>query len=138
MKTLNLVVVLAALLALVAAFDSVWRPGFLGASVLAMGALNNVFRRNGEVAVGVTYMTGALVRLGQGLAARVMGRESASRLSAGWLWLGLAAGATAGALVYETARVGAPWVAFVGALALLAAAWRIERAPAQAVDQSPI
>jgi uncharacterized membrane protein YoaK (UPF0700 family) len=127
----------AALLALAAAFDSAWQPGFLGASVLAMGALNNVFRRNGEVAVGVTYMTGALVRLGQGLAARAMGRESASRLSAGLLWLGLAAGATAGALVYETARVAAPWIAFAGALALLLAAWRIERAPEQAGDQSP-
>ena len=39
---------------------------FLASSVLAMGALNNVFRRNGEVAIGITYMTGALVRFGQG------------------------------------------------------------------------
>jgi uncharacterized membrane protein YoaK (UPF0700 family) len=123
----------AALLALAAVFDRVWNAGFLAASVLAMGALNNVFRRGGEVAVGVTYMTGALVRLGQGLAARAMGRESASRLSAGLLWLGLATGATVGALVYEAARVAAPWGAAGGALALLIAAWRIERAS----DQSP-
>jgi uncharacterized membrane protein YoaK (UPF0700 family) len=37
---------------------------FLACSVLAMGALNNSFRRDGEVAVGLTYMTGALVRFG--------------------------------------------------------------------------
>ncbi|OZA59493.1 MAG: DUF1275 family protein, partial [Sphingomonadales bacterium 39-62-4] len=40
----------------------------LGGMVVAMGALNNTFQRGGEVSVGLTYMTGALVKLGQGLA----------------------------------------------------------------------
>lgn len=31
---------------------------------LAMGAENNVFERNGEVSIGVTYMTGSLVGSG--------------------------------------------------------------------------
>lgn len=43
--------------------------------VLAMGVLNNSFRRNGEVVVGVTYMTGALVRIGQVMAAGLQGRS---------------------------------------------------------------
>ena len=42
--------------------------------VLAMGALNNTFQKGGEVSVGLTYMTGALVRFGQGLAAKLTGR----------------------------------------------------------------
>ena len=49
--------------------------GFLAASALAMGMANNVFTKDGEVTVGVTYMTGALVRFGQGLAARMSGRS---------------------------------------------------------------
>ena len=43
--------------------------------VLAMGVLNNTFQRDGEVVVGLTYMTGALVRLGQGMAAAIIARE---------------------------------------------------------------
>jgi uncharacterized membrane protein YoaK (UPF0700 family) len=41
--------------------------------VLAMGALNNTFLRGGEVSVGLTYMTGALVKIGQGIARRCWG-----------------------------------------------------------------
>jgi hypothetical protein len=47
--------------------------------VLAMGAVNNAFQRGGEIAVGLTYMTGAPVRLGQGIGAALMGeRRTAS------------------------------------------------------------
>jgi uncharacterized membrane protein YoaK (UPF0700 family) len=45
----------------------------LAGLVLAMGVLNNTFLRDGEVAVGLTYMTGALVKLGQGLARQLAG-----------------------------------------------------------------
>lgn len=100
---------------------------FLGSSVLAMGALNNVFLRNGEVAVGVTYMTGALVRFGQGLAARLLGRNSEGRLAAGGLWLGLAVGAVAGALAFVHLPHAAIWIAVVYAAIMLIAANAIER-----------
>jgi uncharacterized membrane protein YoaK (UPF0700 family) len=122
------------LLVVAAALDQVSRAGFLGASVLAMGALNNVFRRNGEVAVGVTYMTGALVRFGQGLATRITRGDPSGRLAAGWLWLGLAAGAVFGGLAFETLRGVTPWIAAGGGLALLGAAWRIERVPDQSLS----
>lgn len=121
----------AALLVVAAVLDPIWRTGFLGAAVVAMGALNNVFRRDGEVAVGVTYMTGALVRFGQGIAAWASGREGAGRLIAGLLWAGLAAGAVAGSFAFHAARALTPWIAVVWALALLFAAWRIERASGQ-------
>jgi len=48
----------------------------MAALVLAMGALNNTFQRDGEVSVGLTYMTGALVRFAQGLAAKVLAMEA--------------------------------------------------------------
>ena len=52
-------------------------PIMAAALVLAMGVTNNTFQRGGEVTVGLTYMTGALVRLGQGLALRIAGKAEA-------------------------------------------------------------
>lgn len=104
------------------------QAGLLTATVIAMGALNNVFRRDGEVAVGVTYMTGALVRFGQGLAALFTRQPARDRLIAGLLWLGLASGAIFGALAFGAWNGAAPWIAAGAALVLAIAAWRIERA----------
>lgn len=113
------------LLAALAHGKSLWM--FLASSVLAMGALNNVFRRNGEVAVGVTYMTGALVRFGQGLAEKLLGRDRERRLGVGSLWLGLAVGAVAGALAYTNLPHGAVWIGVAFAAIMLFAAGLIER-----------
>src|SRR3546814_11863959 len=43
------------------------------AMTVAMGGANAIFQRDGEVSIGVTYMTGALVKLGQRLAAALVG-----------------------------------------------------------------
>ena len=125
-KTAVLVFVLLALLA-AALFTPEREAGFLAASVLAMGAINNVFRRDGEVAIGVTYMTGALVRFGQAIAARLLGQRYEGRLSAILLWLGLAFGAVGGASAYNLAPAVAPWIAAGLCLVMLGAAWLIER-----------
>ncbi|PKB14048.1 uncharacterized membrane protein YoaK (UPF0700 family) [Novosphingobium kunmingense] len=95
----------------------------LGLLVLAMGAINNTFQRGGEVAVGLTYMTGALVRFGQGLAAHLLGRGGE-----GWslwlvLWLGLALGAVVGATGWLHAPLltlwgAATWAGVLGLAAL--------------------
>ncbi|MCL4671951.1 MAG: DUF1275 family protein [Sphingomonadaceae bacterium] len=88
----------AVLLTLAAAAHSLGSvSAMMALLVLAMGALNNTFQRDGEVAVGLTYMTGALVKLGQGLAARLSGREGTEWSGWALLWLGLAAGAATGA-----------------------------------------
>ncbi|KPF92447.1 hypothetical protein IP81_06085 [Novosphingobium sp. AAP83] len=83
----------------------------LGGLVIAMGALNNTFQRGGEVTVGLTYMTGALVKLGQGLA-NALGR----RPNTGWsswasLWGGLLAGAVMGAFAQDRLPMGCLWLA---------------------------
>lgn len=85
----------------------------------AMGALNNVFQREGTVSVGLTYMTGALVKLGQGLAARLVGREGRGWSAWLLLWLGLSMGAALGAWAWITIPQWALWIGSGGA-ALLA------------------
>lgn len=95
----------------------------LAPMVFAMGMLNNTFRRDGEIAVGLTYMTGALVRLGQALGAKLCGK----RLAAGWkssfaLWTSLAIGGMAGALLSAHCLDNPLWLAaaLAGGLALYA------------------
>ncbi len=103
---------------------------FLGASALAMGLANNVFARAGEVTVGVTYMTGALVRFGQGLAARIGGQPLASTRGYGLLWSALALGAAAGGGLCLFAPELAAGAAALAALVLWGFAFKVERAAA--------
>lgn len=104
-----------------------WTLPFLGASAAAMGLANNIFSRDGEVTVGVTYMTGALVRFGQGIAARLAGEPLPSTRGYGLLWTALAAGAAAGGGLCLIAPVVAAGVACAAAVALWGLALTIER-----------
>jgi uncharacterized membrane protein YoaK (UPF0700 family) len=72
---------------------------------LAMGAENAVFQRDGEVAVGLTYMTGALVKTGQRMAAALTGGDRWAWAPYLLLWGSLTLGAGLGAASYL--RVGA-------------------------------
>jgi uncharacterized membrane protein YoaK (UPF0700 family) len=99
--------------------------GSLALMVLAMGALNNTFQRDGEVSVGLTYMTGALVRFAQLLAAKVMGNGAGGWASWLLLWAGLAVGALAGAYALLAWPGIALWLAVLWAIALALAARRI-------------
>jgi uncharacterized membrane protein YoaK (UPF0700 family) len=101
------------------------KGAMLGVLVVAMGALNNTFQRDGEVSVGLTYMTGALVRFGQGLAAKVAGTGGEGWH--GWLllWLGLALGAVAEAFALGQWPDLALWLAAGWALCLALAARRL-------------
>jgi len=93
-------------------------PLAVGAMVLAMGAENAALADNGEVKVGLTYMTGALVRLGQALVNSLTGRDASHwRVDLG-LWSGLMIGAIAGAAAYAWLEMGALWFA-AGLAALL-------------------
>ena len=116
----------ALLLAAAAAAHGAGATGLsLGTMVLAMGAVNNSFQRDGAAIVGLTYMTGALVRLGQAIGGALSGERQT-----GWgaylvLWSGLFGGAVMGALLFT--RLGGPafWLAAGLAAALAVAAWRI-------------
>lgn len=100
---------------------------FLGLSAMAMGLANNVFVRDGEVTVGVTYMTGALVRFGQGIAARLAGAPLESTRGYGFLWSALALGAAAGGALCLVAPLWAADLAAFAALALWGFAFAVER-----------
>ena len=93
----------------------------------AMGASNNAFMRGNEVSIGVTYMTGTLVRFGQNLAARLLGDRSRRWFPYLLLWSGLLAGAVTGAFCWRHWGLHALWIA-VGCYPLLTLAMRgIER-----------
>jgi len=100
---------------------------FLALSAMAMGLANNVFVRAGEVTVGVTYMTGALVRFGQGIAARAAGEPLPSTRGYGLLWSALALGAATGGGLCLVAPVWAAGAASLAAVTLWLFAFRIER-----------
>lgn len=81
------------------------------AAGLAMGAENAIFERDGEVHIGLTYMTGTLVKLGQRLTAALLGGDRMAWLPYLLLWLGLVAGASLGALVYPRMGLSGLWIA---------------------------
>lgn len=100
---------------------------FLALSAAAMGLANNIFSRDGEVTVGVTYMTGALVRFGQGIAARIGGQPLPATRGYGLLWGALALGAASGGGLCLIAPGIAAGTASAVALTLWAYALRVER-----------
>lgn len=97
----------------------------LGGLVMAMGALNNTFQRGGEVAVGLTYMTGALVKLGQGLAAHLAGERATGWTSWAQLWSGLLAGAVLGAFLQDRLPQGCLWIAAAWSALMAGIAFRL-------------
>ncbi|CAN5422746.1 YoaK family protein [soil metagenome] len=127
-------VVLAFEAALLAAAAALIAAGFdttgVAAMVLAMGAENAVFQRDGDVGLGLTYMTGALVKAGQRIATALSGGDRWAWGPYALLWAGLSLGGALGALSYLRFGVAALWAA-AGVVALLAAisAWA-ERRPA--------
>ncbi len=110
----------AGLLAAAAGLHSVGAPRLtIVAMGLAMGAENAVFEENGDVRIGLTYMTGTLVKLGQRIAAAVLGGDRWAWTPYLLLWSGLLIGAIAGALSYPPLGLASLWLA-AGAAAVLA------------------
>ena len=117
-------VLVALLLACAAALSAAGRPLLAAiAMALAMGAENAVFELNGEVRIGLTYMTGTLVKLGQKITAALLGGDRLGWTPYLFLWMGLASGGLAGALTFSRLGVGGLWIAagVAGVLAVAAA-----------------
>lgn len=110
--------------AALASLGAVW-PAVL-AMTLAMGAENTVFDRDGEVDIGLTYMTGALVKLGQRLVMALRGGPAWRWATSLMLWAGLVSGAVLGALAHGQLGLQALWLAAVAAAALTVIAARLE------------
>ncbi|WP_420966760.1 YoaK family protein [Bradyrhizobium sp. B120] len=92
----------------------------VAAIVLAMGLENAVFQLEGGAGLGLTYVTGALVKAGQLIAAALTGGAPWAWLPNLLLWAALVAGALLGALAYRSINLGAIWFAAATAFALSA------------------
>lgn len=92
----------------------------------AMGAVNTVLARPGEPSYGITYMTGALVKVGEGIVEAVRGGDKRGWLRYAVLWASIALGAVVGATAYGVVGRTALWFAVGGAL-LVAALLRPQR-----------
>jgi uncharacterized membrane protein YoaK (UPF0700 family) len=90
----------------------------VAAIVLAMGLENAVFQIGGGAGLGLTYVTGALVKVGQLMAAALTGGARFGWLPNLLLWAALVAGGVCGALTYRWIGLAAIWFAAVAALAL--------------------
>jgi uncharacterized membrane protein YoaK (UPF0700 family) len=91
----------------------------VAAIVVAMGLENAVFQIGGGGGLGLTYVTGALVKLGQQAAAAAL--TGGARW--GWLpnlllWAAMVLGSLGGALAYYWINLAAIWFAAGAALAL--------------------
>ena len=115
---------LVAVLLVASAVAPAWATAFM---VLAMGALNASMTQIGQASVSLTYVTGTLVKVGQGIGKAVCGKAQGF----GWalqgvMWLFLLAGATAGAALLMPLRPYGTWP--LAALALLLSGVALARA----------
>jgi uncharacterized membrane protein YoaK (UPF0700 family) len=90
----------------------------VAAMVLAMGLENAVFQIDGGAGLGLTYITGALVKVGQLAATALTGGARWAWLPNLLLWAALVAGAACGASGYHWINLAAIWFAAGAALAL--------------------
>jgi uncharacterized membrane protein YoaK (UPF0700 family) len=86
--------------------------------VLAMGLENAVFQIDGGAGLDLTYVTGALVKVGQLAAAALAGGARWAWLPNLLLWAALVAGAVTGASAYRWINLAAIWFAAGTAVAL--------------------
>ena len=96
-------------------------PGVaIAAIVTAMGLENAVFQIEGGGGLGLTYVTGALVKVGQHLAIALTGGPRFGWMSNLLLWASLVAGSTVGAFAFL--RVNLDAIGFAAGAAFLLSA----------------
>lgn len=124
-------VVLGMVALLIASAAGTGMMGFRGAAIafmaLAMGVENAIFEEGGEVRVGLTYMTGALVKAGQHATTALQGGRKWDWVPHLCLWLGLTTGAVVGALAYLALGLSSLWIAALTAAVLSPVAWSLSR-----------
>jgi uncharacterized membrane protein YoaK (UPF0700 family) len=99
----------------------------IAAIVLAMGLENAIFQIDGGAGLGLTYVTGALVKVGQLIAETLSGGARWAWAPNLLLWAALVTGSLCGALAYHWINLAAIWFAAAAALALSAIAFLTAR-----------
>ncbi len=98
---------LVAVLLAASAVASAWETAFM---VLAMGALNASMTQVGQASVSLTYVTGTLVKVGQGIGKALCGKgQGFGWALQGAMWLFLLAGATTGAALLMPLQPYGTW-----------------------------
>ena len=92
---------------------------------VAMGTLNSVFEKSGEVSVGLTYMTGTLVKAAQRLVDAAFGGPRWLWARHFLLWAAMAVGALGGAGAHRELGMSAMWLPFATVALLTVFAMRI-------------
>ena len=92
-------------------------------AALAMGTEDTVFQTKGGPGMGLTYMTGTLVRLGQRLAEAAVGEPWQAVLADAVLWAGMVVGAALGTAVYQAIGLDGLWGAAAVALGMAGLVW---------------
>jgi uncharacterized membrane protein YoaK (UPF0700 family) len=110
--------VLLAAAALVNRDDLAWLAVAL--IVVAMGLENAIFQVGGAGGLGLTYITGALVKAGQLIASALTGGPRWTWIPNLLLWAALVVGATLGAFAYGRYQLAAIWLAAAATLVLCA------------------
>jgi len=82
----------------------------------AMGAVNVSYTRSGEVSLGLTYVTGTLVKLGQHLAGALSGANRTLWVPYAILWAMITLGSVCGAFAYLQFGLAALWLVALGML----------------------
>ena len=90
--------------------DFGWLLPAICVAAFCMGAENTLYERDGSVSFGLTYMTGALVKIGQGLATMLRGGTKTAWLPYLFLWFGLIGGAVMGAWVFTRYGIFSLWL----------------------------
>ncbi|MEO7999410.1 MAG: YoaK family protein [Gemmatimonadaceae bacterium] len=125
------------LLSLSAVFQ---RPDFAYTGVLlmalAMGALNAVFVADSEVHVGITYMTGTLVKLGRHLGERLRGGVTKSWLPYAQHWAALVIGGVLGTLAIRQSVPHALWMPAIATAGMAVVVNRLSRNAAALNEES--
>lgn len=129
-RQMRILAVVAALILTCALIAKPFQATQLLLLATAMGAMNCIFERNGEVSVGLTYMTGTLVRLGQGLARWILRDGSAE----GWsrhllMWAAFLGGGLTGVGLYARIALATLYVAGLAAAGIALWLWWLNRAP---------
>lgn len=119
---LLLLAVLLAGAAVLGDLGALWPAAMLMAA--AMGVENIVFADGTEVRIGLTYMTGRLVKIGQMIAVALTRGERWGWVPHLVLWSGLIGGGAVGALAFFAIGADALWGAVGAALVIAAIASR--------------
>ena len=106
--------------------DAGWATAAITAAILAMGAENATFERDGEMKIGLTFVSSTMVKIGDHIADALVGGPRLGWVGPALRWAGFVGGAALGGFAFRQAGLDALWAAAAAAAFCTVAslAWR--------------